>query len=150
MGIYICFCVQLGSGNALGLSGATASNLDVDALGVVLGTVGVLGRVKGDDLVTKDVLAGGDVLGNSDGPGEVVGDEVVRGPVLGRGVVQASLVNLEEREVTSRDAGAVVTSAPGQVVQNGTVVRLGPGVPLELDGTTSSDSGNSGAGSTRL
>jgi len=91
--------------------------------------------------VTENVLAGSDVLGDSDGPGEVVLDEVVRGPVLRSGIVQSLLVDLEEREVTSIDGGAVVTGTLRQVVHDGTVVRLGPGVPLELDLTTSGDSG---------
>ena len=106
--------------------------------------------MKSDDLVTKDVLAGSDILGNSDGPGVAVGDQVVGSPVLGGGVVEALGINLEEREVTSRDGSAVIASALGQVVQNGTVVRLGPGVPLELDGTTSSDSGDLGTRLTAL
>ena len=132
--------VELSSSNTGGLGGTAAGNLNVDALGVVLGTVGVLGGVKRDDLVTKDVLAGSDVLGDSNGPGEVVGDEVVRGPVLGSAVVQARLVDLEEREVARCDRRAVVAGTLGQVVQNRTVVRLGPGVPLQLNGTTSGDS----------
>lgn len=101
--------------------------------------------MKCDDLVTENVLAGSDVLGDGDGPGEVVGDEVVRGPALRSGIVQSLLVNLEEGKVTSFNGSAVVTGAPRQVVQNGTVVRLGPGVPLELDLTTSGDSGELGA-----
>jgi hypothetical protein len=137
--------VQLSGDNTGGLGGTATSNLDVDALGVVLGTVGVLGGVKGDDLVAENVLAGSDVFGDSDGPSEVVLDEVVGGPVLRSGIVQSLLVDLEEGQVTSLDGSAVVTSALRQVVQNGTVVRLGPGVPLKLDLTTSGDSGDLGA-----
>jgi hypothetical protein len=101
--------------------------------------------VKGDDLVTENVLAGSDVLGDGDGPGEVVLDEIIGSPVLGSGIVQSLLVDLEEGKVTSRSRGAVVTGALRQVVQNGTVVRLGPGVPLELDLATSGDRGDLGA-----
>lgn len=106
--------------------------------------------MESDNLVTEDVLAGSDVLGNSDGPGVAVGDQIVGGPVLGSGIVQALLVDLEEREVASGDGSAVVAGALGEVVQDGTVVRLGPGVPLELDLTTSSDGGDLGTRLTAL
>lgn len=56
--------VELSGGDASGLGGAGTSDLNVDALGVVLGAVGVLGRVEGDDLVTENVLTRGDILGN--------------------------------------------------------------------------------------
>ena len=96
--------------------------------------------------MTEDVLAGSDVLGNSDGPGVAVGDQVVGGPAVGGGIVESLLVDLEEGKVTGGDGSAVVTGALGQVVHDGTVVRLGPGVPLELDGTTSGDSGDLSTG----
>lgn len=94
--------------------------------------------------MTENILAGSDVIGDSDSPSEVVLDEIVGSPVLGSGIVQSLLVNLEEGEVTSFNLSAVVTGALRQVVQNGTVVRLGPGVPLELDLATGGDRGESG------
>ena len=101
--------------------------------------------MKSDDLVTKDVLAGGDVLGNSDSPGVAVGNQVVGSPVLGSGIVETLLVDLEEGKVAGRGGSAVIASALGEVVDDRTVVRLGPGVPLELDLATSGDSGKLGA-----
>lgn len=102
--------------------------------------------MQGDNLVTENVLTRSKGLGDGDGPGVAIGDQVVRGPVLGGGVVQALLVDLEEREVAGGGLGAVVTVAPRHVVEDGTVVRLGPGVPLELNLATSSDLSSLGAG----
>ena len=100
--------------------------------------------MESDDLVAEDVLAGSDVLGNSDGPGVTIRDQVVGSPVLGSTIVESLGVNLEEGKVTSGGGSAVVAGALGQVVDDGTVVRLGPGVPLELDGATSLDRGDLG------
>ena len=102
--------------------------------------------MESNNLVTENVLAGSDVLGDSDGPGVAVLDQVVGCPAVGGGVVESLLVDLEEGKVTGGDGSAVVTGALGQVVKDGTVVRLGPGVPLELDGATSGDSGDLGTG----
>ena len=106
--------------------------------------------MEGDDLVAEDVLAGSDVLGDSDGPGVAVGDQVIGGPAVGSSVVEALLIDLEEGEVTGGGGGAVVAGALGEVVEDGAVVRLGPGVPLELDLATSSDLGDLGTGLTAL
>lgn len=100
--------------------------------------------------MTEDVLAGSNVLGNSDSPGVAVGDQVVGGPALRRGIVEALLVDLEEGKVAGRGGSAVIASALCEVVDNGTVVRLRPGVPLELDGATSSNGGDLSTGLTAL
>lgn len=47
---------------------ATASNLEVDALGVGLSTVGLASRVKTDDLVSENVFTGLEVLGDGELP----------------------------------------------------------------------------------
>jgi len=61
------------SAGVAGELSARASDLDVDALGVVLSTIGGAGGVESDDLVTEDEVTRGDVLGDGDGPGVVVG-----------------------------------------------------------------------------
>lgn len=125
-------------------SGTAASDLDVDALGVGLGAVGLASGVKADDLVAEDVVAGSEAGGDLDGPGVAVGNEVVRGPVTGVGArVEASLVELDELERGLVDRGEVAGDG-GDVVGDGAVVGLGPGVPLEGDGTTSGDLGGAG------
>lgn len=106
--------------------------------------------MEGDDLVAEDVLTRGERLGDSDGPGVAVGDQLVGGPVVGGGVVETLLVDLEERQVARGDGGAVIASALRHVVEDGTVVGLGPGVPLELDLATSGDLGGDSTGLTVL
>lgn len=74
--------VEGGAGNAVGaaaagVGGARASDLDVDALGVVLGAVLLAGGVQGDDLVAEHVVTGGEGLGDGEGPGVVVACEAV-------------------------------------------------------------------------
>ena len=110
----------------------------------------VLSRVKGNDLVTENVLAWSERFRDRHLPCITCGDQVVGGPVLGSTVVKTGLVDLEEGKVTGGDGGAVITSALGEVVDDGTVVRLGPGVPLELDLATSGDGGDLATGSTAL
>lgn len=122
--------------------GAAARDLDVDALGVVLGAVLVVGRVQGNDLVAQDVVAGGDAAGDGDGPAVVVGDEVVRRPGARRARVvdQALLVDLEElqRRLVDRRAVAV---ARRQVRDDGSVVAVRPWRPLQLDGAAGGHGG---------
>lgn len=75
--------VEAGSGSTTTEpSGSRALNLEVDALGVCLGAVGLAGCVQRDDLVANDVVAGSNVReGNV--PGEVVGDQVIGSPLAG-------------------------------------------------------------------
>lgn len=47
---------------------ATASDLEVDALGVGLSTVGLASRVKTNDLVSENVVSGLEVLGDGELP----------------------------------------------------------------------------------
>ena len=57
-------------------------------------------------------------------------DELVRGPLVGGSVEDTSTGKLEEGEALLVSLGAV-TRALGEVIDHGSVVRLGPGVPLE-------------------
>lgn len=99
--------VELLAERASGLCGAGASNLEVDTLRVVLGTVGLLSGVQSDDLVSHDIVAGGNGAWNYDGPVIALRDELVRGPfgwVARR--ADAGLVNLEEFQGGLVDSGA--------------------------------------------
>jgi hypothetical protein len=76
--------VELGGGHAGGQGfRAAAVDLDVEALGVGLGSVGAAGGVKGDDLVAQDVVAWGQTGGDLDVRREVLRDEGVRHPGAG-------------------------------------------------------------------
>lgn len=129
--------VELRGDDALGVLGAGAGDLDVEALRVVLSTVGGSGAVHGDDLVAEDVVARGQGGGHRRGPDVAVLDELRGRPLLGR-EVDARLVNLDPFERRLVGVGAVAV-ALGHVGQDGADVRLGPGAPLEVDGTAGRD-----------
>lgn len=115
---------------------ARASNLDVDALGIGLSSVGVARRVQGNDLVPQDVLAGADAGGDFDSPRVAVGDELISSPSSGvRSGNMTRLRNLSERETALVDR-ATVAVAGGKIVDDGAFVRFRPGIPLKGDGTT--------------
>ncbi|GJC98596.1 hypothetical protein ColKHC_07422 [Colletotrichum higginsianum] len=131
-------------GSTLGTGGelrAGAGNLDVEALGVVLGAVLLAGGVESNDLVAPDVLAGLQGGGDGDLPGEVLGDELVGSPAAAG---ETSLLDLEELERGLVDGGAVVT-ARGEVVDDGALVGLGPGVPEDLELVTGGNLGGQGS-----
>ena len=65
-------------------------------------------------------------------------DELVRGPLVGGGIEDTSTIKLEELEALLLGSAAVAI-ALGQVVQDGAVVRLGPGVPSECHVAASLD-----------
>ena len=130
--------------------GATASDLEVDALGVGLGTVGLASGVKTDDLMSENVVTGLEVLGDGELPGVTVRDELVGGPAAGVAARdEALLCDLGPSEASLVDAGEV-TADRGEVLGNWTVVRLGPGVPLQGDNITSSDSDGVADGTSAL
>lgn len=90
--------------------------------------------MEGNDLVTENIVAGSQAGGDGDGLGQVVGDELVRGPGTtgGRARDETALGNLEEFKGGLVD-GAAVTVAVGKVVDDGAVVGIRPGVPLQGD-----------------
>ena len=110
-------------------------------LGVVLGAVLLTSGVEGNDLVTEDVLSSRDGAGHSDGPGVVVADQLGGSPLA---VLVAGGVNFEELQVRSLGRGWVVDLR--HVVDDGTDVGLGPGGPLDVDGSSSSDLGDLSTG----
>lgn len=136
--------VQLSSEDTLGVISSRAGDLNVEALGVVLGTVLGASTVHGNNLVAEDVVAGGEGGGDGSGPGVVVGDEVLGSPDLG-GQVDAGLVNLDPLEGVLVGRGAV-TVALGDVCEDGSLVGFRPGRPEEVDGAAGGNLDGSLAG----
>ncbi|KAI6754104.1 hypothetical protein HG530_013280 [Fusarium avenaceum] len=131
--------VQRSTGNTGGLLSTGTSDLEVEALGVVLGTVLLASSVESNDLVTEDVRTGLEAGGDGDLPGVASGNEVVGGELATGG--HTGLGDLEELEVGLVDLGAAIGTARSEVVDDGTLVRLGPGVPLDGDLLTGLDAG---------
>ena len=117
-------------------------NLGDSYLGVGLGAVGGSSSVKRDDLMTEDVLAGSKRLRNGDGPGVVLADHLDGSPLAVLVAVSIDLGPLEGGLVNGGDV-AVVRS---NVCDDGTDVGLGPGGPLDVDGSSSSDLGDLSTG----
>jgi hypothetical protein len=89
--------------------------------------------VETNDLVAEKVVTGLEVLGDGELPGEAITDEVVGGPVTGVAArLEALLSDLGPLEAALVDAGKVAADG-GEVLSDGTVVGLGPGVPLQGD-----------------
>lgn len=103
--------VKLASRGPLWGSSAGARDLEVDALGVVLGAILLGSRVQGDDLVTENILAGSNAVWNSDGPGVVVLDELGGSPFA---VFVSRRSDLEELEVRRLGGRGIVDL--GQVI----------------------------------
>ena len=131
--------VEGGGNGTLGALSARASDLDVDALRVVLGTVGGATAVESNDLVTGNVVAGSEAGGDGRGPAVAVLNQLLGSPLLGLGV-EASLVNLDELEAGRVGSGAI-TVALGNVGEDGADVGLGPGVPVPLELASGGDLG---------
>lgn len=118
--------VEGGAEGAVGQLGAGASDLEVEAHGVVLGAVRVLGRVQRDDLVAEHVVARLEGGGDGDVVGEVVCEQVVGGPHTRVGARdQARGVDLDPLEGGLVNGGRVIRGS--DVVDDGAVV-LGVGV----------------------
>jgi hypothetical protein len=137
--------VELSGQGTLRVIGSRTSDVNVEALRVVLSTVLGTSAVKSDDLVTEDVATSSKCLGDSGSPGVVVLDKIGSSP----STIKASSIDLDPLE-SSRVSGSALSSALGNVGQNRTNVRLGPGRPLELDGTTGLDGQRAGTGSSLL
>lgn len=130
--------VEGGTEGTIGLVSAGASDLQIEALGVVLSTVLVSGAVKSNDLVTENVVTSRERRGDGDVPGEVVFNQLIGSPgTWVRAADQTRLVNLDPGQGGLVDSGGIISR--GNVGDNGTVVRVGPGVPGSSDGTTCSD-----------
>ncbi|KAI6760445.1 hypothetical protein HG530_009305 [Fusarium avenaceum] len=137
--------VELCGQSTLGVVSTRASDVDVEALGVVLGTILGASAVKGNDLVTEDVASSGKSLGDGAGPGVVVLDKIGCSP----GAVESSGIDLNPLKGSRVRLGAL-SSALGDVSQDRSDVRLGPVRPLELNRTTSLDGERPGSGGSLL
>jgi hypothetical protein len=142
--------VKRSTSNTLSIAAARVrrtgtSDLDVDALRVRLRAVFLASTVQSDDFVTQDVVARGEGLGDVDGPLVAVGDELVGAPLVGGGVDDTRRGELEEGEGLLVGGGAVAL-ALGEVVDDGAVVGLGPGVPLQGHGAAGGDGDGGFAG----
>lgn len=123
--------------------GTGAGHGQVEALGVVLGTVRLLSAVQGDDLVAPDVVARLEVRRDLDEPRVVVGDQEVRPPGTREdGIVdQTDAADVEELERGLVDGGAVAIVTLGQHVDDGAFVGTRPGGPVDLDVVAGLDRG---------
>lgn len=86
--------------------------------------------MQGDDLVADDVVTCLKVLGDRDCGGEVALDQVVGDPGVCAGVDEAGLRDLAPAEGAGGQCCAV-TVAGRDVVYDGPLVAVGPGVPVE-------------------
>lgn len=103
-------------------------------MGVSLRAAHIEGRVESNSIVAKNILARSDVGRDGHAPRVVVGNHIVRGPQTGAvGTIdEPALVNLVEKEIGLVDSGAVI-SACGEEIHDGTMVRLGPVGPLDIN-----------------
>ena len=137
--------IERGGRLTRGPGGATAGDLDVDALGVRLSVVGLASAVECDDLVAEDIVARSHARGDGDGPRVAVGHELVGRPGAGVGARdEAGLGDLGEGEEALVDGGAVAAAARGEVVDDGAAVGLGPGVPDQGHAAAGGDLGGDG------
>ncbi len=98
--------------------------------------------MKRNDLMSEYIVARSDRGRNRDRPGVVVGDEIVRFPEpRGRRTTnETSFLDLEEFQ-THLVSFLTITSTLCHVVNDRSVMRLGPLVPLQINGGTRSDGG---------
>lgn len=121
--------VEASSGDTTSGGNASASaNLQVDALRVQLRAVVILAAVQGNDLMTEDVVTGSKLGRNLDVGDKVVLDERVGDPgVCGDDGVLRELGPPEG----ARGQGGAITIAGSNVVDDWSLVGVGPGVPSE-------------------
>lgn len=89
--------VESGSKSTRWSCGSGTSDLEVNTLRVVLSSIGLLSRVKSNDLVSENIVARGDVCWDGDRPRVVVGNQGIGSPVTGDGgvIVKSTSINLE-------------------------------------------------------
>lgn len=130
--------VERSTDNTLGEVGSGAGDLDVQALRVGLGAVGVAAAVQSDDLMAEDVLASLEVRWDSYRPCEVLANQLDGSPLA---VLVTVGLDLGPLELLLVDRGEV-TSVGSDVCQDGADVRFGPCVPVEVDYTAGRDLGH--------
>lgn len=109
---------------------------------IILCPVRLIRRVKCNDLMPKDVISWGNTAGYGDSPAVVGGEKFVSGPLpRDYGTIEKPFaVNLVELEFGLVYRGTLAITV-GKVVDDGTVMRVWPFGPLDLDSTTSRNSG---------
>jgi len=142
----VILVVEGGSHHAGGVCTSAASDLDIGTLRIELSGANVVGRVEGEDLVAQDVVAGRDRGGDGDGPGaprraQLVGSPDARGTVARAVGDLAQLRDLEPLELLLVRRGAFAV-AGGQVGEDGPVVGVRPGRPVQADVAASGDRGS--------
>jgi len=128
--------VELSGQSSLRVVGSGASDVNVEALRVVLGTVLGASAVESDDLVAENVASSSESLRDGGGPGVVVLDKIGGSPSS----VKTSSIDLNPLKL-SRVSSSALALALSNVGQDRTDVRLRPCRPLELNRATSLDAG---------
>lgn len=97
--------------------------------------------MEGDDFVTEDVVTWCDVGWDGESTSVVVSNQSVGSPGSrwGRTIDETTSLDLEELEC-GLVVGSTVTSTLGEVVDDWSVMRLGPCGPLELNGSAGRNS----------
>lgn len=131
----VSLSVQRLAANTSRALAATAGNLDVEALGIVLSTVGLAGTVKSNNLVTEDVEARRNVGRDLHHPSISIGNQLIRSPLSrrSRAINESRLVNFEELQAGLVNSLTAIRAAVGEVVNDRTLVRFWPGIPLDED-----------------
>lgn len=138
----ILLSIQLYTKSSLRISTTTTSNLQIQALRVILRTILLTSRVQRDNLVTHHVVSSRDRVRNSHRPAVSGIDQLIRSPGSGNIAIidKADGVDLEEFQLGLVD-GAAVSVAGCEVCDDGAVVRLWPLSPLDVDVGTGLDFG---------
>jgi len=90
--------VQVGGKHSVRILGTFATDGQREAKGVILGSILVSGRMKGNHLMSEHIVAGRNVERDTDVPRQIILQQYVCSPeFLGR-VEEANFVNLEEFE----------------------------------------------------
>lgn len=112
----------------------TTGDLQVEALGIVLSTIGLSCTVKGDDFVTENIVAGFQLGRDLKSPGEAVCDENIGSPstALQGHVEKTALADLEELERVFVN-GLAVARAFSEIVNDWTFVTLHAPISIRLE-----------------
>jgi len=132
--------VQRGASNTAGWRNrAAACHLQVQALGVELRAVIISSTVESNDLMADDVVASLEVPGDSCRRSEVVLDEFVCDPGSRTTWSDQSTLGDLGPAKGARSERRAVTIAWSDIVNDGALVCIWPGVPVELQVSTSGD-----------
>lgn len=113
---------------------AGTGDFQVEALRICLGPTHLMGSVKSNRVVAKDVFSGRDTGWDGHTPRVVIGDHVIGCPVARRraSVDEAGLVNLGKSQARLVNCRAIITTR-GEEIENGAVMRFRPFGPLQVE-----------------